>query len=128
MSEQHPAPRVTATLPGGHTVEVHLRARRRDADGWWYEVSIDSVELPADAVRPIADEDYSQIPTTGADDTAAWVLQALRHDTPDQRALVLHRAGCWTAEGRLTPANTTEAKAFVRHVWATACDVCKPAP
>ncbi|MGW6605215.1 DUF6233 domain-containing protein [Streptomyces sp. NPDC055036] len=59
-----------------------------------------------------------------ATDEAGWVLQAL----PAAKQLLLHRTGCWTAAGRLTPANTAEAKTFVKHGWATACDVCKPAP
>ncbi|MFJ9034788.1 DUF6233 domain-containing protein [Streptomyces sp. NPDC102274] len=95
------------------------------------------VRAPGRGRNPHRGQDPRRAPTRGAaqpcpgspaDDTAAWVLQALRHDTPDQRALVLHRAGCWTAEGRLTPARATEAAAFVKHGWATACGVCKPAP
>ncbi|MFJ1751286.1 DUF6233 domain-containing protein [Streptomyces sp. NPDC088116] len=116
---------MAVTLPGGHVIDGHLHARRRHADGqWWYEVSID---VPVTAVQPVDGEDYSQVPTgrTGPE----WALQALRHDTPDRPALVLHQSpGCWAAEGRLTPATSTEALAFLKHGWATACDVCRPAP
>lgn len=122
---EHPPPRVTVTLPGGHVTEGRLHARRRDTDGqWWYEVTI---PIAAEAVRPIDGEDYSQVPTR-RDDSPAWVLQALRHDTPKQRALVVHRPDCWTGEGRLTPATSSEARFFLQHGWATPCDVCKPAP
>ncbi|MFB6783152.1 DUF6233 domain-containing protein [Streptomyces sp. NPDC056352] len=125
MSEQ-PAPRVTVTLPGGRAVAGRLHARRRDAEGQWvYAVSI---EVPAEAVRPVDGEDYGQVPTERAGDRPEWVLQALPQDTPNQRALVLHRAGCWAAQGRLTRASDSEAAIFVQHGWATACDVCKPTP
>lgn len=120
------APRVTVTLPGARAVVGRLHARRRDADGQWvYEVSID---VPAAAVRPVDGEDYGQVPTDRAGGRPEWVLQALPQDTPDQRALVLHKADCWAAQGRLTPASGSEARVFVQHGWATACDVCEPTP
>ncbi|MFE7394533.1 DUF6233 domain-containing protein [Streptomyces sp. NPDC057582] len=124
MSEQ-PAPRVTVTLPGGRAVAGRLHARRQDAGQWLYEVSI---EVPAAAVLPVDGEDYGQVPTERAGGRPEWVLQALPQDTPDQRALVLHSADCWAAQGRLTPASGSEAAIFVQHGWATACDVCKPTP
>ncbi|MFE7712684.1 DUF6233 domain-containing protein [Streptomyces sp. NPDC057486] len=124
MSEQRVAPRVTVTLPGGRTVAGRLHARRQDADGQWvYEVSID---VPAAAVRPVDGEDYGQVRTERAG--GRWVLQALPQDTPDQDALVLHRADCRAAQGRLTPASDSEAAIFVQQGWATACDVCEPTP
>ncbi|MFV5994919.1 DUF6233 domain-containing protein [Streptomyces sp. NPDC056231] len=118
---------MTVTLPGGRAVAGRLRARRRDADGQWaYEVSID---VPAAAVRPVDGEDYGQVPTERAGGgRPEWVLQALPQDTPDQRALILHRADCWAAQGRLTRASDREAAIFVQQGWATACDVCKPTP
>ncbi|MEV8394312.1 MULTISPECIES: DUF6233 domain-containing protein [unclassified Streptomyces] len=85
---------MTVTLPGGRTVDARLRARRRDTDGWWYQ-------LPG----------FNRLGAPRADG-----------------ALLLHRADCWVAEGRLTPANATEAAAFVWHGWATGCDVCEPVP
>ncbi|WSQ15215.1 DUF6233 domain-containing protein [Streptomyces sp. NBC_01231] len=122
---EKPAPRVTVTLPGGRVVHGHLHARRQDTDGrWWYEVSL---SMPAAAVHPQDGEDYSHVPTEHAAGPQ-WVLQALRHDTPEKRALILHRAGCWAAEGHLTPADDTQARIFLREVWATACDACHPAP
>ncbi|MFE7777625.1 DUF6233 domain-containing protein [Streptomyces sp. NPDC057445] len=122
---EHLAPRVTVTLPGGRVTEGRLHARRQDSGGqWWFEVSL---PMPAADVRPIDGENYSHVPTE-RHGSPAWVLQALRHDTPKRRALVLHRAACWAAEGRLTPASDMEAIAFLRHGWATACDACKPAP
>ncbi|MFJ2566511.1 DUF6233 domain-containing protein [Streptomyces sp. NPDC087568] len=57
-----------------------------------------------------------------------WVLQALPQDAPDRRTLVLHRADCWAAKGRLTPASGSEALIFVQQGWAAACDVCEPVP
>lgn len=120
-----PAPRVNVTLPSGEVVEGRLHARRQDADGaWWYEVTM---PVPADTVRPIDGEDYSGVPTERASGQQ-WVLQALRHDSPDQRALILHKTGCWAAQGRLTPADDTQARIFLREGWATPCDACEPAP
>jgi hypothetical protein len=124
VSEQ-PAPRITVTLPGGRTLDGHLHARRQRPDGtWWYEVT---VEVPAGAVQPVDGEDYDQVPTEKAD-TRRWVLEALRHDTPDKRALVLHEAGCFAAVGRLTEADSKQAAIFLREGWATGCGVCKPEP
>jgi hypothetical protein len=118
-------PRVTVTLPGGRTVEARLHARRQDGDGhWWYEVTL---PMPADTVRPIDGEDYSSVPTERAD-SPAWVLQTLPADTPTKRALILHKVGCWAAQGRLTPADDTQAHIFLREGWATACDACHPDP
>lgn len=115
---------MNVTLPGGRTTEGRLHARRQDPDGnWWYQVTI---AVPAEAVRPVDGEDYSSVPTERATVTGPrWVLQALRHDTPDERALVLHRADCWAAEGRLVPADDKQARIFLREGWATACDVCQ---
>lgn len=120
-----PAPRVNVTLPNGSTVEARLHARRQDADGaWWYEVTL---PVPADTVRPVDGEDYSTVPTERASGPQ-WVLQALRHDSPEQRALILHKTGCWAAEGRLTPCDDQQARIFLREGWATACDACQPEP
>ncbi|WP_405987746.1 hypothetical protein [Streptomyces sp. NBC_00872] len=67
--------RVTVMLPGGRITEGRLHGRRRDADGWWYDVS---VELPVDTVRPIAGEDNDGVPTVrgGSPTGPGWVLQA----------------------------------------------------
>jgi hypothetical protein len=118
-------PRVTVTLPGGRVVEGHLQARRQDTDGrWWYQVAID---IPATAIKPIEGQDYSRVPTEAAD-TEKWVLQALRHDTPGERAVVVHKGDCWAAEGRTEPATRDQARIFLREGWATACEACKPEP
>lgn len=120
-----PDPRVTVTLPDGRIVDGCLLARRQDPDGrWWYRITAD---MPADTVRPIEGEDYSQVPTEKADG-GRWVLQALRQDTPGKRSLVLHAADCWAAEGRTEPATRDQARIFLREGWATACDVCEPQP
>lgn len=112
-------------LPGRRVIAGHLHSRRQDADGrWWYEVSID---VPVRAVQPVKGEDYSQVPT-GRPGGPEWVLQALRHDTAERRAVVLHVPECWAADGRLMPATEAQAAIFIREGWATACDVCKPAP
>lgn len=117
-------PRVTVTLPAG-VIEGRLNARRQDADGrWWYQVTL---TVPADTVHPIDGQDYSQVPTERAAGPR-WILQTLRHDSPKQRALILHTAGCWAAEGRLTACDDTQARIFLREGWATACDVCHPDP
>ncbi|MEU0074087.1 DUF6233 domain-containing protein [Streptomyces sp. NPDC006332] len=124
MSEQL-APRVTVTLPGGSIARGHLHSRRQDTQGrWWYEVSL---TMPAAAVHPQEGEDYSTVPTERAD-SPAWVFQALPNDAPKQRSVILHRGGCWAGQGRLTSANDTQARIFLREGWATACDVCHPAP
>ncbi|MEV7684044.1 DUF6233 domain-containing protein [Streptomyces sp. NPDC088341] len=115
------SPHVTVMFPGGRVAEGRLHGRRRDADGWWYDVS---VELPADAVRPIAGEDYDGVPTArgGSPTGPGWVLQALPHTR------VLHQTGCWVASGGLTPTTATEAASLVTHKRAVPCDVCNPAP
>lgn len=116
--------RVTVTLPGGHAIEGDLQARRQEVDGRWvYRVALD---IPAAAVRPIAGQDYADVPTERAE---RWVFEALRHDRAEKRAVVLHTsADCWAAQGRLTPAPANQAKIFLREGWATACDACKPEP
>lgn len=67
--------------------------------------------MSATAVHPLEGEDYSHVPTERATGPQ-WVLQALRHDKPEQRVVVLHRVGCWAADGRLTPANDIEPRSF----------------
>jgi hypothetical protein len=122
---EEPAPRVTVILPGGRTASARLHARRQDETGrWWYEVTL---EIPADAVRPVDGEDYSAVPTERPL-SKDWVLQALPNDNPKRRSLVLHRPDCWAAQGRLEPANRDQAAVFLREGWATACDACKPDP
>jgi hypothetical protein len=119
------APAVTVALPGGRTIPGHLQARRQDAEGrWWYEVTL---SVPAAVVQPIEGEDYGQVPTERAD-REGWVLQTLRHDRPEKRAVVLHRPDCWAAKGPLVPANDDQARVFTREGWATLCDACKPEP
>ncbi len=76
------------TLPGGRAVVGRLLARRQEADGQWlFQVALG---IPAAAVAPIEGEDYTHVPTERA--SRPWVLEALRHDRPDQRAVVL--PGC----------------------------------
>ncbi|MFE4055593.1 DUF6233 domain-containing protein [Streptomyces sp. NPDC059096] len=120
---------VEVALPGGgRVVAAELQGRRRDAGGrWWYRVVLD---VPAGAVRPVTGQDYSQVPTETAagEGAAGWVLQALRHDAPGQRALVLHASGCWAAEGRLTEADGRQARTFLRAGWAVPCETCRPTP
>ncbi|MFM9625050.1 DUF6233 domain-containing protein [Streptomyces turgidiscabies] len=117
-------PQVTVTLPGGRVVEGHLLGRRREADGRWvYRVSLD---VPAAAVRPVEGQDYADVPTKLA---PTWVFEALRHDRPEQRAMVLHTgADCWSARGRLTPAPADQLKIFLREGWAIPCEACTPDP
>ncbi|MFE3601372.1 DUF6233 domain-containing protein [Streptomyces sp. NPDC059142] len=116
-------PLVEVTLPGGRRVEGRLHARQQQTDGrWLYRVC---VAVPAEAVTPVAGEDYQRVPTERAH---RQVLEALRHDRPDHRALLLHTGeDCWAARGRLTPASPEQARAFIREGWATACDACRPA-
>lgn len=116
-------PRVRATLPGGTVVEGTLAARQQDRDGrWWYHVTI---PLPAEAVEPIAGQDYRLVPTGGA---KRWLLQSLPTPTAERRELVVHRPECW-AKGRYTEAvDGVQARLFLREGWATACDGCAPDP
>ncbi|MFF4900510.1 DUF6233 domain-containing protein [Streptomyces sp. NPDC001068] len=119
---------VVVLLPGGRCVNGELLARRQDPDGqWWYRVALD---VPAAAVQPVPGTDYSGVPT---EKMAAhrWLLEALPHDRPEQRRLVLHVGDCWAAAKgtRVMPAdNTRQARAFLQHGWATACEACSPEP
>lgn len=117
---------MTVALPGGRMVEGSLQARRQEADGRWvYEVCLD---VPAAAVRPVKGQDYSGVPTERAV-IERWVVEAMRHDRPENRAVVLHTGeDCWAAQGRLTPASTDQAKIHLREGWATRCEVCQPDP
>lgn len=124
MTEQS-EPRVTVILPGGQPAEARMNARRQDDTGrWWYRVTLD---VPADAVRPIDGEDYSKVPTERPP-SRGWVLQAMPSDTPGQRAVILHCKDCWAAQGRLEEVDQQQARIFLREGWATACDACTPAP
>ncbi|MFC9431519.1 DUF6233 domain-containing protein [Streptomyces sp. NPDC056987] len=117
-------PLVEVTLPGGRRVEGRLQARRQQADGQWvYRVC---VAVPASAVTPVAGEDYGRVPTERAHRQP--VLEALRHDQPGHRALLLHTGeDCWAARGRLTPVPPHQVPVFLRESWATACEACHPA-
>ncbi|MGW0821903.1 DUF6233 domain-containing protein [Streptomyces sp. NPDC002845] len=114
------------TLPGGHTVEGRLQARRQEADGRRvYRVVLD---VPAGAVAPVAGQDYADVPTERIV-AEQWALEALRHDRPEKHAPVLHTGeGCWAAQGRLTPALPEQVAFFLKHGWATPCEVCQPEP
>lgn len=114
---------MTVTLPGGRAVVGQLLARRQEADGQWvFQVALD---LPAAVVAPVPGQDYSDVPTERT--PRQWVLEALRHDRPDQRAGVLHTDGsCWAAQRRLTPIPADQARIFLREGWATSCEACKP--
>ncbi|WP_405775578.1 DUF6233 domain-containing protein [Streptomyces sp. NBC_01538] len=117
--------RVTVTLPGERAVVGRLLARRQEADGQWvFQVALG---IPAAAVAPIPGEDYSDVPTERA--PRPWVLEALRHDRPDQRAGVLHTdASCWAAQRTLTPIPADQVKIFLREGWAIPCEACNPNP
>ncbi|WP_307628719.1 DUF6233 domain-containing protein [Streptomyces turgidiscabies] len=117
---------MTVTLPGGHRIEGGLQARRQEPDGSWvYRVVLD---IPAAAVRPIEGQDYAGVPTERAA-AERWVVEAMRHDRPENRAVVLHTGeDCWAAQGRLTPASRVQAKIHLREGWATRCEACQPDP
>ncbi|MDH6699840.1 hypothetical protein P3T26_004301 [Streptomyces sp. MAA16] len=117
--------RVEVVLPGGRVVTGRLLARQRDEDGrWWYRVAVD---VPAVAVRPVDGEDYSEVPTSKGSARRQWVLEDSRHESPEGRILILHTAGCWAPQGRLTPVtDADQVQVFLRETWARPCDVCAP--
>lgn len=88
--------------------------------------------MPAAAVRPLPGQDYSGVPTRtpaeGPGTATAWVLQPLRHDRPDQRAVVLHERGCWVApeDSGLIIAETKYARVFLREGRAVPRKACHP--
>lgn len=127
MSDPAPAPppRVLVTLPGGTVVRGVLHHREQDTDGTWtYTVAI---PVPATACEPVPGEDYTHVPTTRAGETGDWLLQQLPGGGDDPRVM-LHTAGCWAAEGRLTRVSTVDAKDFVRHGWSVECTNCHATP
>ncbi|MFD7288324.1 DUF6233 domain-containing protein [Streptomyces sp. NPDC059863] len=83
-----------------------------------------TVTLPGAALSTPACGLAGGTPTDGG--TSCQVSIDSGHPGPS--ALLLHRADCWVAEGRLTPANATEAAAFVWHGWVTGCNVWEPVP
>lgn len=122
-SAEPPLPRITVA-PAGRPVTGRLHRWRQAEDGtWWAEVS---VTVPATAVGQVPGEQYDNVPREAAAPT--YVLQSLRHDTPAKRALVLHTAGCWAAEGRLTPVAADLARTTLRFDDTTACNICNPEP
>jgi hypothetical protein len=121
-----PPPRIRVTLPAGEAGPVpgRLVSWHQEAGDWWAEVL---VRVPAGAVGKVDGEDYSAVPRDAA--PVQYVLQTLRQDIPEQRALVLHVAGCWAAEGRLTPVDTADrARGMLRFDDTSACDICHPTP
>lgn len=83
--------------------------------------------MPAAAVQPVEGEDYTQVPTERAPGKE-WVLQSLPSDRPEQRAVVLHKVGCWAAKKRLEAVDSDMAAIFIKEGWATACEGCEPDP
>lgn len=118
-----PPPRIRIALPA-NDVPGRLVSWHQEAGGWWAEVL---VRVPAGAVTRVDGEDYSGVPREAA--AHGYVLQTLRQDIPEQRALVLHTAGCWAAEGRLTEVpDADRARAALGFDDTTACDICHPKP
>lgn len=129
---EHPAPRVTVTLPGGRTINGHLHARRQQTDGrWQYEVS---VEVPAEAVRPVNGEDYSGVATTrAAPPEPQYVVDNGLPPVDGKPRLELHVAGCWVidrrAGARVTAvADARQARGLLRFEDTVACEACRPEP
>jgi hypothetical protein len=98
MSEKS-TPRVTVTLPGGRSVDGRLHARRQHPDGhWWYEVTL---EVPAGAVRPVAGQNYTQVPTErAAPPEPQYVVDNALPPIDGKPRLRLHTAGCWMIPNR----------------------------
>ncbi|MFJ2510789.1 DUF6233 domain-containing protein [Streptomyces griseoviridis] len=58
---------------------------------------------------------------------AGRISCGLRGRKPEGRILILHTAGCWAPQGRLTPVtDADQVQVFLRETWARPCDVCAP--
>jgi hypothetical protein len=110
-------PRIRVLLPGD--VPGRLTRWRQGPDGrWWAGVE---VYVAADAVRQVSGEDYTGVPRVPADQQ--YVLQTL----PSAK-LVLHKVGCWAADGRLTPVPPGHGDVTLRFDDTEPCQICTPKP
>lgn len=128
MPDSRP-PRVRVALPGDAPGTLH--GWRQGPDGrWWGRVE---AWAPADALRQVDSEDYSQVPRQPAPAPGPqYVLATDTRDTPP--TMELHRADCWAIETpaqwrRITPVPTpAEARSALGFPDTTACEACDPEP
>ncbi len=134
-------------MPDGQELDVRVAGRRRTRDGrWWYEchallparsehaagstqpAAADvAISVAAEDITPIPGEDYSAVPTEGAEDGRQWLAVRVRGVHGPRWAV--HRRGCWQARGgwqrrRVTARQARELTAGVPP--GDLCDVCFP--
>lgn len=134
-------------MPDGQELDVRVAARRRTRDGrWWYEchallparsehaagstqpTAADvAISVAAEDITPIPGEDYTAVPTEGAEDGRQWFAVRVRGVHGPRWAV--HRRGCWQARGgwqrrRVTARQARELTAGVPP--GDLCDVCFP--
>jgi hypothetical protein len=112
---------VDVTLPGGRVVRGYLMLWRQGQHGGW--VPRVALDVPPDAVRPLADQDYS-----GVLREPQYILVTDTRVTPPTSEL--HAVTCWTLAKtapwlRLTVLPSTRMAAdMLRFDSTTVCTVC----
>jgi hypothetical protein len=111
---------VQVRLPGVDAVPGRLQGRkqlRRDGGGYWW-VYVVMLEVPAEAVSPVAGENYARVPTRRAD---RWVITPTAGPHPD-----VHAPGCsMRTHLGARETDTAGARAAVA-AGAALCTYCNP--
>ncbi|WP_406054134.1 DUF6233 domain-containing protein [Streptomyces sp. NBC_01077] len=140
----HRTPPITVILPDGQEVRARLHARRRQENGWQYQVGIliwrnspNGAAEPAEHrawvspahARPLPDVSYQHVPTRT--DNAlphrrqpAWTIQHLPHRPGHPSATLIHVIGCTPSDHTL---DREQALAALNQPRAAACRECAAA-
>ena len=142
----HGPPPILVVLPDGQELRARLHARRRQQDGWQYQVGIQlwqdrngsaraaehRVWVSPLQARPIPGVSYRNVPTHRPSPTEiwqgqsrpSWTLQCLPHRPGHPGATLIHVIGCTPSDRSL---DREEALAALSRPRAAACTECDAA-
>ncbi|WUH88749.1 DUF6233 domain-containing protein [Streptomyces sp. NBC_00433] len=142
---QGDGPLVDVTLPDGQHLYAVVKSRRREPDGWWYDLQIHlpsqgsdrgrllvlpapvDFRAPAALCEPVDGQPYDQVPTERPGTTPAWKVEEKVYSGPERGpARIVHRGECHAARDLARPASTEQARAVLTRDDAAPCPLCRP--
>lgn len=142
---QADGPLVDVTLPDGQHLYAVVKSRRREPDGWWYDLQIHlpsqssergrllvlpaavDFRAPAALCEPIEGQPYDTVPTERPGVTPAWKVEEPVYFGPERGpARIVHRGDCRAVRDVSRPATSEQARAVLERADAAPCEMCRP--